>query len=1508
MAFAHITNLSAIPARVVLTGSGEELAVLKPGDETTVKTPVGSQVAFTDELDRIAISRPITIQSATQEIAIKDDVASVKTPGTIKSGRVKLLNTLDEPVDLTLLHSGDGAALVGGLEERIEPGQQYARAHYAGGGFRIRRPDGSKADLILLDPNAAPKEDPPIRIVDRYPLLDRLQAGDPNARQGRYDVLTQVLPASDPADSKYIRYGHQTLDSMEFNGWDRPVRRVTLSCVDVVFDEADRCGFLKDYQGAADIAELWLFADTVTVKTAVRLPSTDVHIHCRALIFEGNQACIDTTPLDKEFRDPETIDGEDGTKGGDIFVYTQHFRTDQKEAIHFRSRGSKGQDPDEGGIEVSPTARNLEVISEAKWDTFFSYENRKLPHEEVFGDKWGVTGMMPPKDYKQYKAKYGDIVYIEIRNSYYKNHIHTATSNSEVHKSWGTKEKPGKGGKGKRAGTPGTGGPGGSFTCSLGEIKRFVDLSGGVSGKALGPTSGGEGGTPRLACWLFFEGNPSGANHHINEWYEGHFAEKGDPSDKGPVAKAGKGADGACSVDAETANWVTEINLGTATQYAKDVCAGGRSDWAVATLTPYVRALEGKPIDADLEQPLREARELLRLAKANADFFGKPPGWVPTLSLLSAVDIYNLLLPQAMKELYASYYIERVARSKKDKQAALKTFSALLDKSVETAKDELKDLRKDLPKAMDALRQLMTQLVSVQEKTEERRKALIKKADDEVASAEQKEAIAAAFKITGAVIKAIPLPEPYQTAASGLGSIFDIAGGFVEDGASDAAFSNLKTQVAGFTENADNYSSYLNSLENATLDVGDLEKQANKARAVKNGLEEKYGKAAAALETLKTNRTQVYEAKKEALIYGRATSAQQRAAIVTRAGALTTSYQQDVQNLEAATNAKVGKYLSAKSKVEEIEGEITSKKEEFAKQETEREKKKAANTAMVATRMQQLKNAAQSVATIGATINKLAVSRTQLNSKFDAAIAKLAKEDQEFSNLCEQVKFLNGKKEVVAAQIAQISADISSRTDKISRNLLARNVIAGQIATDNESLDANALAYIQSVGQEAHLTLTRFLYYAVKAFEYYTVKPWKQSYVTAQKFFDDLRRVLEPSEFKLDGIMASDDQQAKLETLLKSPDPRNGGMLTAAEFGLLKFIYEKPLLDMGQQLAKELMEGNTTTLKESTSTITLTSDWLKQLNHRMAGTKQRDEVLLNLVDLRQIGRTVEKQRISNIRVKAVKAIKLGDRYPDSVRFIFEHVGKSVVRAEGKLFAFTPQSGAGSGGNEYTGSGIAFETVAQGGWTESSVPAAGGLPGSGPITGIPEVTLAQKKIGTPGELKQADWKEQQNLLSTLLNNKATLSLSHFRPGAFSDFVLRVEVNPLGSQVAFDEITLEVSYEGGISSRDEVLLCVNNNLGLELPVRTNLKDMSGRMGGSGRYVGVFNTQTLDTSDRKAVRVEVPSDFGRYVLKSWEVNGTPVSNAANSYEVAKDTYIVVHYHDRGVSSTKPLIGGHA
>src|SRR5262249_31646145 len=213
----------------------------------------------------------------------------------------------------------------------------------------------------------------------------------------------------------------------------------------------------------------------------------------------------------------------------------------------------------------------------------------------------------------------------------------------------------------------------------------------GVSGTPFPSQPGGSGGTPSQVRWLYFQYEPSGYSDTSSKWwFEDKFASAGENSEAGPEPDAAAGPSGSFRVDNNKPHaWITPINLTVAIQYARDACATGNSEYATALLSQYVNALAGSTVDPELQQPLREASELLRLSAQNADYFGKPPGWVPSLSLEGALDVYDTLLPQAMQQLYASYYVGKIAQSKQDKQQALVNLRGAINDSTESAKDEL---------------------------------------------------------------------------------------------------------------------------------------------------------------------------------------------------------------------------------------------------------------------------------------------------------------------------------------------------------------------------------------------------------------------------------------------------------------------------------------------------------------------------------------------------------------------------------------------------------------------------------------------------------------------------------------------------------------------------------------------------------------------------------------------------------------------------------------------------
>jgi hypothetical protein len=1319
----------------------------------------------------------------------------------------------------------------------------------------------------------------------------------PPQKEGNFDLVEASVSQPGPEDLTYIRHGEEKVSHRVLNGLDRDVFRVTIYGVRLLFDQHDKSGFLRTYNGRDNIEDLYIFADAVQIETGLRFPQTNVYIFCRELSFKGPDSFIDTTPISTEYRSPLQINGENGAPAGNITLNIQAFSTDAAEAKHFRAIGGKGQNPDEGGLTQWPVPRHIKPISKEEWDGFFTHKRRKLLRRAVFklADPADVDPMI--NDVMETPEWREGVTHVELYNTY---EYGIGEHERYLVGTCGTKDLPGKGSAGLTPGKPGTGGNGGTLTATAGSYSIFyrqANLSGGPSGTPIAYTRGGPGGTPSPAYWLNIEALDRGGKVTELNWST-HSAEPGDNSGPGPQPDKPVGDNGEivfATGDHYFYAWLTEVNLNVAIQYARDLVATGYGDAAKKLLAPYITTL-GKykeNIPGVIDALGLEASSLVEQAEQYLDAYGNPPGWVPALSLESAATIYEQVLKSSLQELYTAYYLEKLWLFKKDKQDAIRNLIGLLHSKTETTQKNLVETRKSIPKLVDELSLLVKEMSSLSTKLEDRVKILRRKADEEAVSQQQKEDLAAAFKIAGAVVKAIPLPEPYQAAAGAVGGLLDITSNFIDKGGDDDAFKALETQVKAFaTESTDALVKSANQSIEAQLnqqspEIKELERKANEAKAAKDALEGTYAEQASEFNQLVQQRQKLLDTKIKVLTEARSTPVSS----ANRAEKWTKEYQdwerEERKKLAAGATNYLNKERDCKSKqdaVAQAKKALEGKKEELKKQ-------KDVNAAAVKDGIDKVKKLAASISTIGQTVNKLIVSKREIDKKFDAALAKAKVGDPEFLNLTRQIKYLDDKKEKVAKSLLQQQTELATQQNLISKNLVLMNEMRAQLSNTSDSLDPAALAYVQSVGQDAHQQLARFLYYVVKAYEYYTVQPWPESYRDAQKLFESLRKTIEPSDFKFDfDNDASGDRQQKLKKLLSSPDPRkDGGLLTSEEFGLLRLVYEKPLRDMGKALASHLMSG-AGRLTETPKMIVLSANELADLNRRIQDLTAAQQIPFSLVSSRQLDQGSERQRIANMEVAFVRCKQLGTRLPTSMTFRFTHLGKSIVRASGKFFAFDPEGkpiATDLGGKPIAGRPIEF--VTNGGTRVVTDQ-------NGRKTTTNWVIEGQSPVLRDDALWQGNNAPQKNLLSILLSGtdseqaKSLVSLSAFRPGIFSDFLFQVEISPPDCKVSFEEIQVQVTFEAGSAPTDEMLLCVDNNLGMAIPIEVDARDEGGRTGGNGRYFAVYNRRHLQGD--KTVHLKVPKEFGNYQHQGWLIDGQ-ADGKLDPIAVGKSAYLTANYN---------------
>ena len=1332
-------------------------------------------------------------------------------------------------------------------------------------------------------------------------------------REGNYDLVEASTPPPNREDSTYIRHGEEKVANTILNGLNRDVFRVAVYGVRLIFDEQDKSGFLKTYGGRQDIQDLYIFADSIRIEAKLVFPQTNVYVFCRELSFKGGHSIIDTTPISTEYRSPSLIDGNDGAAAGNITLNIQAFSTDTVDAKHLRAVGGKGQNPDEGGLEQSSTARHLKPISREEWTSFFSHKRRKLMRSALW--KIPDPATVDPTlhymlDTPEWKA---NITYAEIYNTY---KFGIGESERYLVGTVGTKDLPGKGPNGLTPGKPGIGGAGGTLTVTAGNYSawyRHSDLSGGRSGAPVDFSSGGEGGSPSPAWWCQIEAAPTQTGHHgaMIAW-PSIYAHAGDKSGPGPKPDKPQGENGQIvrTVGDECFYaWLTEVNLNVAIQYAKDLAGTGYADEARTFLSPYLTTLNQyrDKIPGVIDALELEAASLTAQAKDYLDAYGNPSGWVPALSLESAVDIYEQVLKSSMQQIYSAYYLEKLWLFKKDKQDAIRNLIKLLSSKTADTQTSLVSTRKSIPKLIDELALLVEEMKSLSDKLEVRAKILLKKADDDAISQQQKEDLAAAFKIAGAVVKAIPLPEPYQAAAGAVGGLLDVTSTFIDNGGDDAAFKALQEQVNAFatestTALVDNANKSIDAqLKQDSPEIKALEDKAKRVKEAKEGLEGKYADQAGQYNALVEQRKEVLDTRIKVLT-GARTNAVPSANLAAK-------WTKEYQDFEADQKRKLARgtadYLAKEKELNETKEKVATAKEDLKNKKEQLEEQKAKNAIAIKDGIDKVKKIASSVATIGQTVNKLIVSKREINKKFDAALAKLQSTDSDFLNLTRQIKYLDDKKEQIAKSLLQQQTELTQQQTLISKNLVMMNEMRAQLSNTADALDSSALAYVQSASQDAHQQLARFLYYVVKAYEYYTVQPWPESYRDAQKLFESLRKTMDRTDFKFEfDNDGNGDKQQKLKNLLASPDPRtDGGLLKSEEFELLRMVYEKPLRDMGKALASHLMSG-AGRLTETPKMIVLGASYLEDLNKRIMERSAAQQIPFSIVSSRQLDQSNERQRIANIQVAFVRCTKIGPELPSSVTFKFIHMGKSIVRANGRLFAFDPEGQAIASdlaGKPVAGQRTAFVTM--GGnrrFTDSK----------GRQITADWVTEAQQPVLRDDALWQPSNTAQANLLSKLLSGSNETAAQHlkalsgFRPGIFSDFLLEVEISPPERKVRFEELRLQLTFEAGSAPSDEMLLCVDNSIGMAIPIEADARDASGRIAGVGRYYAVYNRQHLK-GDR-TVSIKVPLKFGEYVHAGWLVDGQPEDKTVNPITLGKSAYLTAHYvKDKSAPGPREVAG---
>jgi hypothetical protein len=161
-----------------------------------------------------------------------------------------------------------------------------------------------------------------------------------------FDIIKNHIHLPEPSSDSYTHSTHRVIGHKRFNATQHDSSAIdtyelSISGVRLVFEENSELNPLHNaWNGRSDLEQVNLYADEVVIRSPLRLPSSQVSIYARVLVFEGN-GCIDITPLsyDTPSSKPEA---ENGQHAGNIELYVMRIEASGNE-IRLIAKGGKGQ-------------------------------------------------------------------------------------------------------------------------------------------------------------------------------------------------------------------------------------------------------------------------------------------------------------------------------------------------------------------------------------------------------------------------------------------------------------------------------------------------------------------------------------------------------------------------------------------------------------------------------------------------------------------------------------------------------------------------------------------------------------------------------------------------------------------------------------------------------------------------------------------------------------------------------------------------------------------------------------------------------------------------------------------------------------------------------------------------------------------------------------------------------------------------------------------------------------
>jgi hypothetical protein len=1011
---------------------------------------------------------------------------------------------------------------------------------------------------------------------------------------------------------------HDNLERARFNTRSRvATRTVRIAGAKLIWDRLDDRYGLMSYEGEGvlDLEALEIYADHVVIASPLRFPRTNVTICARQLEFKGDGQ-IDTTPIahlaparsrfhsdgvpadEKGTPTYQAADGLPGEPGGDIAVFAQTLTLPPggESRTRFIARGSAGQQAERGGrkryaprddhqpqggkdaarIEeghVSDRFSSAFVAAkspsdwrwpgEVGWPSQVSYEGQPLrfgqdgnvvdlvvvAHDDAMGGTDTNVFFFPPGERKHFMRVWDNGPIDSVR-----------IDGEPIGRP--PARRPGDGEDAYPGGQPGDGGDGGKLLTSLPLplVEPLCDLAAGPAGPETPAEMGGQRGGPDPAyqvqmdvvkrTWPFESGRSPMLLVNMVSARDGAPAE----------ARRGRDGQGGEAV-VEDRGWLEPDVIDAVVACARDAHRNGHRDLARTLLEPYYAQLRSAGGISDELQfravSIEAMRENLR---ANLDYYGNPPGWLPRLRLSTNFDLFQTLRQLSLRMLYYALNTEQKYDTLAHRGELASQTSQVLEAELDACVETLQGAVEELAGARLALEDARRQVQAKQGQMELLKSLTENEALDTV---ERQRIYRGVCKTVSGLMKVVPVGQPYlglggdvvgiagdinftdpdaipKQVGDALGKLGGVTDNFLRsngDLIADDRLRELKNKVKLDQTSADSLAEQLTRTKGANANLEKaiaarskpIESEWNKERdAELKWLKDELAKVDGQIKTLSAPQTDSEQKQREAADEAKkrleerigeteaATLTQQRA-VLTRsiewmADAIANEKAADAADTAARNEQRLEQLAKEKRQLEESKQRVDTleEKQRAAKQqEKEHKEELATQERELKQTFNRLKGMGAGMGALGQGIATLATPATTADADVQAFAKTLltSKKRDQYQKITREFEALAKVQTAAMEKLKAAQQQITTNLATVADNLTAQNALSRQRQALDGVLDIRTKRYLRGMQDRARDMLRWSMYNMTMSYRYEFLRDFDDSLYNYDKAVEQLRRL-----------------------------------------------------------------------------------------------------------------------------------------------------------------------------------------------------------------------------------------------------------------------------------------------------------------------------------------------------------------------------------------------------------------